>query len=173
MNENQSSRRKFIKQASLTTFVAGFSTFPLSASSPNKTSIPKGLKVLFQGDSITDGNRGRTSDPNHIMGHGYAFAASSRIGADFPEAGLQFYNRGISGNKITDLEKRWQADALDIKPDVLSVLVGINDTAAIINKMQRLCLLKISKKHTGEYCTKAGLPTPIFLLYWDCPLYML
>ena len=45
-----------------------------------------------------------------------------------------FYNRGISGYKITDLQKRWETDALNLKPDVLSVLVGINDTGATINK---------------------------------------
>jgi lysophospholipase L1-like esterase len=68
------------------------------------------------------------------MGHGYAFSIASRIGADFPEVGFTFYNRGISGNKITDLQKRWQTDTLDLKPDVLSILAGINDTDAVINK---------------------------------------
>ena len=89
---------------------------------------------MFQGDSITDGNRGRNLDPNHIMGHGYAYSVASRIGADFPEAGFTFYNRGISANKITDLQKRWEIDTLNLKPDVLSILVGINDTGATINK---------------------------------------
>ncbi|GAB4029602.1 SGNH/GDSL hydrolase family protein [Spirosoma gilvum] len=68
------------------------------------------------------------------MGHGYAFSIASRIGADFPEDGFTFYNRGISGNKVTDLQKRWQADTLDLKPDVLSVLIGINDTYTAVNK---------------------------------------
>ncbi|QIP14263.1 SGNH/GDSL hydrolase family protein [Spirosoma aureum] len=93
-----------------------------------------GLVFLFQGDSITDGNRGRNADPNHIMGHGYAFSIASRIGADFPENGFTFYNRGVSGNKVSDLQKRWQADTLDLKPNVLSLLIGINDTAAVVNK---------------------------------------
>lgn len=83
---------------------------------------------MFQGDSITDGNRGRNNDPNHIMGHGYAFSIASRVGATFPEKAFGFYNRGISGNTINDLQARWQNDALDIKPDVLSILVGVNDT---------------------------------------------
>ncbi|GAB3014991.1 SGNH/GDSL hydrolase family protein [Spirosoma pulveris] len=102
-----------------------------SRSGPEKEA---GLVFLFQGDSITDGNRGRNTDPNHIMGHGYAYSVASRIGADFPERGFMFYNRGVSGNKITDLQKRWQPDTLDLKPDVLSILIGINDTAATINK---------------------------------------
>jgi lysophospholipase L1-like esterase len=87
---------------------------------------------LFQGDSITDGNRGRNEDPNHILGHGYCFAVSSRIGADFPQHGFQFINRGISGNTIIDLEKRWETDTLDLKVDILSLLVGINDVNALI-----------------------------------------
>lgn len=93
----------------------------------------KALTFLFQGDSITDGNRGRTADPNHIMGHGYAYGIASRVGADFPNANNTFYNRGISGNTITDLEKRWQQDTMDIHPDVLSILIGINDVNKVVN----------------------------------------
>lgn len=94
--------------------------------------LPKGLVFLFQGDSITDGNRGRSADPNHVLGHGYAFAVASRIGADFPAQGFAFYNRGVSGNKVADLQRRWPADALALKPDVLSILVGINDANATV-----------------------------------------
>ena len=89
---------------------------------------------MFQGDSITDGNRGRSADPNHIMGHGYAFSVASRVGADFAESKHRFYNRGISGNRVKDLKDRWQTDTLDITPDVLSILIGINDTSMLINK---------------------------------------
>lgn len=131
---NKSSRRSFIRNACLTGMAAGLQAPLIARAVEQVTEIPKGLVFLFQGDSITDGNRGRNTDPNHIMGHGYAFAIASRVGADFPEAGFVFYNRGISGNKIPDLEKRWQADTLDLKPDVLSLLIGINDTSAEINK---------------------------------------
>ena len=86
-----------------------------------------GARILFQGDSITDGNRGRSADPNHILGHGYAFITAARHGAAFPEAKLDFMNRGVSGNTVLDLEKRWQKDTLDLKPDVLSILIGVND----------------------------------------------
>ncbi|MGV3504747.1 MAG: SGNH/GDSL hydrolase family protein [Adhaeribacter sp.] len=86
------------------------------------------LVFLFQGDSITDGNRGRNQDPNHIMGHGYAFSIASRAGARFPEKSLSFYNRGISGNTVADLQSRWENDTLALKPDVLSILIGVNDT---------------------------------------------
>jgi lysophospholipase L1-like esterase len=88
-------------------------------------------RVLFQGDSITDGNRGRNEDPNHILGHGYCFIIAAQYGAHYPERKLAFLNRGISGNKVTDLAARWQKDTLDLKPDVLSILIGINDSGHI------------------------------------------
>ena len=84
-------------------------------------------RVLFQGDSITDGNRGRSADPNHILGHGYAFIIAAKHGAAFPSLQLDFMNRGVSGNTVLDLEKRWPKDTLELKPDVLSVLIGVND----------------------------------------------
>lgn len=84
-------------------------------------------RILFQGDSITDGNRGRGADPNHILGHGYAFIIAAKYGGALPELELEFLNRGISGNTVLDLEKRWEKDTLDLKPDVLSILIGVND----------------------------------------------
>jgi lysophospholipase L1-like esterase len=86
-----------------------------------------GARILFQGDSITDGNRGRTPDPNHILGHGYQFIIAARYGAGLAERDLTFMNKGISGNTVLDLEKRWQKDTLDLKPDLLSILIGVND----------------------------------------------
>jgi lysophospholipase L1-like esterase len=86
-----------------------------------------GSRILFQGDSITDGNRGRSADPNHILGHGYVFITAARHGAAFTKAKLDFFNRGISGNTVRDLQKRWSKDTLELKPDILSVMVGVND----------------------------------------------
>jgi lysophospholipase L1-like esterase len=85
-------------------------------------------RILFQGDSITDGNRGRSADPNHILGHGYAFIIAAKHGAAHPDAKLEFFNRGVSGNTVLNLRDRWQKDTLDLKPDVLSVLIGVNDS---------------------------------------------
>jgi len=122
------SRRSFIKGIALTgaavTCIPAMESFALPGNSGGKIKAGKGFVFLFQGDSITDGNRGRTKDPNHIMGHGYAFSIASRLGADLPEKQFTFYNRGISGNKVSDLAARWQADTLDLKPDVLSILVN-------------------------------------------------
>jgi lysophospholipase L1-like esterase len=86
-----------------------------------------GAQILFQGDSITDGNRGRSADPNHILGHGYQFIIASKYGAELAERHLLFMNRGISGNTVNDLTRRWEKDTIALKPDVLSILIGVND----------------------------------------------
>jgi DNA-binding beta-propeller fold protein YncE len=87
--------------------------------------------ILFQGDSITDGGRQRTgSDYNHIMGQDYAYILAAQLGAEYPDRNLTFVNRGVSGERVIDLAARWQSDALDLKPNMLSILVGINDTLA-------------------------------------------
>jgi lysophospholipase L1-like esterase len=91
--------------------------------------FPTGTRILFQGDSITDGGRGRTADPNHIFGQSYVFLIAAKYGALEPEHNLVFLNRGVSGNKVSDLVLRWQKDTLDLKPDLLSILIGINDTS--------------------------------------------
>ncbi|MCC8088121.1 MAG: GDSL-type esterase/lipase family protein [Rikenellaceae bacterium] len=95
--------------------------------------IMDGDRILFQGDSITDGNWGknnsaeRGTDPNHIFGHGYMFICAAVYTAEYPEKKYDFYNRGNSGDKIYDLAARWKTDALDIDPDLISILIGIND----------------------------------------------
>ena len=96
----------------------------LPALRPNAT-------IVFIGDSITDGGRARTgSDFNHTMGQDYAFILAAQLGARLAERNLAFVNRGIGGDRVLDLQARWKTDVLDLKPDVLSVLVGINDTLA-------------------------------------------
>jgi lysophospholipase L1-like esterase len=87
--------------------------------------------ILFQGDSITDGGRLRTgSDFNHIMGQDYAYMLAGELGMKFPERSLVFLNRGISGDRVLDLSARWQTDAIALHPNLISILVGINDTEA-------------------------------------------
>ncbi len=90
-----------------------------------------GTRLLFQGDSITDMNWGRNErDRNHYLGHSYVYLLAARLGVDMPGANLEFFNRGQSGNKVVDLKNRWQTDAIELKPDVLSILIGVNDVAA-------------------------------------------
>jgi lysophospholipase L1-like esterase len=93
------------------------------------------MRVLFQGDSITDCGRHREAvEPNVGLGAGYAMLAAGRLLADHPEKNIQVYNRGISGNRVVDLYARWKIDALNMKPDVLSILIGVNDTWHAFNK---------------------------------------
>jgi lysophospholipase L1-like esterase len=92
--------------------------------------IDKHDRILLQGDSITDAMRDRSvADPNDPrgMGSGYAFIAASRLLAERPNDGLAFYNRGISGDKVFQLADRWERDCLSLKPNLLSILVGVND----------------------------------------------
>ncbi|RKE17818.1 SGNH/GDSL hydrolase family protein [Streptomyces sp. TLI_171] len=77
--------------------------------------------VLFQGDSITDAGRDHTRPAD--LGHGYAALAAAGL-----PAGLTVLNRGVSGNRLADLRDRWDADTLAHRPDLVSVLIGVNDT---------------------------------------------
>ena len=83
------------------------------------------MKVLFQGDSITDAGRDR-NDP-HDLGNGYPRYAAAMIADAFPEIDLEFLNLGISGNRTADLLAREKEDLIDVQPDLVSVLLGIND----------------------------------------------
>ena len=84
------------------------------------------LRVLFQGDSVTD--CGRDREDFYGLGDGYAFFVSSLYRAMNPGKAVEFINRGISGNRVRDLRERWQKDAIALKPDILSIMIGINDT---------------------------------------------
>jgi lysophospholipase L1-like esterase len=132
--KENNSRRRFLKKSSLLTVSA--LTIPQLVSSVfaeqdiKKHKIVKDNIILFQGDSITDAGRKKDSaDANNAaaLGGGYAMIAASALLYEHPDKNLKIYNRGISGNKVYQLADRWDKDALDIKPDVLSILVGVND----------------------------------------------
>ena len=105
-----------------------------------------GPKILFIGDSITDGNWGNSDgsaqpssvrnhwDMNHIYGSGYMYLCASYYQSNYPEQEYQFFNRGISGNTLNDLKNRWKEDALAIHADVVSVLIGTNDVNEYLGK---------------------------------------
>ena len=88
--------------------------------------IRDGALVLFQGDSITDAGRDRY-DSSHL-GSGYAMMASAWFSALYPEKSVRFLNRSIGGNRVRDLQDRWQKDCLELRPDWVSIMIGINDT---------------------------------------------
>ncbi|WP_433749703.1 SGNH/GDSL hydrolase family protein [Paenibacillus amylolyticus] len=89
--------------------------------------------ILFQGDSITDGGRSRNDDPNHFLGHGYAYLISSKLGMELAGKHKTFYNRGISGDRASDLYARWNEDTISLKPDLISILIGVNDAWRTMN----------------------------------------
>ena len=132
-------RRRFLKCSALAGGLASLSGGARAQAAPGKPSpvsgyeyrlpkLAKGSRLLFLGDSITDMKWGRNEkDRNHYLGHSYVYLIAARLGVDLPEAQLDIYNRGISGNKVGDLRKRWQKDAIDMKPDLLSILIGTND----------------------------------------------
>lgn len=124
-------RRNFLKigGASLVTVVSA----PLLARTfiqKDKKNIPENLTILLQGDSITDAGRDKGkyyANDAGGMGRGYVHQIVSDLLGSQPEAKLRFYNRGISGHKVFQLADRWEDDCLQIKPDVLSILIGVND----------------------------------------------
>ena len=133
-----SNRRSFIKNAAVGT-LAGL-TVPQIVSSAFAEAGVKKIKlnandiILFQGDSITDSGRDRKQTGVNTttgMGTGYALLAGSNLLLHNPEKNLQIYNRGISGDKVFQLADRWDAECLQLKPTVLSVLIGVNDYWAV------------------------------------------
>jgi lysophospholipase L1-like esterase len=92
--------------------------------------IGSGSTVLFQGDSITDAGRDRSvGGPNDQagLGGGYACLAAARLLSARPADGLRFLNRGVAGDKVADLEARWERDCVALRPNVVSILIGVND----------------------------------------------
>lgn len=134
--KRDNNRRKFLERAIVFGAAATITPQLLVAKPIGNDGVSEdgeGVTFLFQGDSITDGNRTRNNDWNHVMGHGYQYIIASKLWYDFPKKAFRFFNRGISGNKVTDLAARWQKDTLELKPDVLSILIGINDTSAFVS----------------------------------------
>ncbi|MBR6410912.1 MAG: SGNH/GDSL hydrolase family protein [Clostridia bacterium] len=83
------------------------------------------MKILFQGDSVTDAGRDRSNI--HDMGESYPKYASAMIADAFPDTEFEFVNLGISGNRTEHLVQRLQSDFIDIQPDIVSIMIGIND----------------------------------------------
>lgn len=125
-------RRHFFASAGAATVTAAFSGVQSTIAAPSGGSlVKKDAVILFQGDSITDAGRSRpdAEKPNDqkALGNGYAWLASSQMLVDRPSDNLKIFNRGISGHKVPQLAERWDKDCLDLKPDLLSILIGVND----------------------------------------------
>lgn len=90
-----------------------------------KLEVPFGATILFQGDSITEAGRDYTKKDD--MGTGYAMMVANCFAAKYVEKKVRFLNRGVAADKIRDVKNRWQKDCIDLEPDIVSILVGIND----------------------------------------------
>ena len=102
-------------------------------------------KILFQGDSITDCDRSREKE--YKLGTGYAMLVEAALGFECPGE-YEFVNRGISGNRIVDLYARIKCDIINLKPDVMSILIGINDVWHEVNYQNGVSEKKFYKIYT-------------------------
>ncbi len=134
MTGDQNNRRSFIRKAALGGVLAvslpEIVSLAISPEKAGKNILKKDDVILFQGDSITDAGRNRDdndfNDPGSL-GLGYAMLAGASLLEKYPRLGLRIYNKGISGNKVYQLAERWDSDCIALKPDVLSILIGVND----------------------------------------------
>jgi len=128
-----STRRDFLRTAAVGSAMLSVPNIVASAmdiSQASKISLKKDDVILFQGDSITDAGRDKnTATPNTspMMGSGYVIQAAGNLLFNYAEKNLTIYNKGISGNKVYQLAERWDTDCIGLKPDVLSILIGVND----------------------------------------------
>lgn len=137
LKDSQTSRRNFLRTTAGLTISSILASSGCSNSLKSSTErasyslTEKNNVILFQGDSITDAGRDKrklnnANEPS-ALGNGYVFLAASRLLAEHSEAKPGIFNRGISGDKVYQLAERWDADCIAIKPDVVSILVGVND----------------------------------------------
>ena len=100
------------------------------------------MKILFQGDSITDCGRNRENDS--YLGHGYPRFVQGKLMVEQPGQNT-FVNMGISGNRIVDVYARIKADIINLKPDVMSILIGINDVWHEVARQNGVDAVKFEK----------------------------
>ncbi len=120
--------------------------------------------ILFQGDSITDCNRDRT-DPLSL-GNGYVSLITEMLAVKYSDCNLRFLNRGISGDKIRDLQLRWDNECIGLEPDILSILIGVNDTM-ITPKEKFENEYRLLLKRTKEVLNSKIIMCEPFLLLGD------
>jgi lysophospholipase L1-like esterase len=134
MENKNKNRRTFIKQATLGGLLAVSIPEILSTSimpsASKKPTLSRDNIILYQGDSITDAGRNRDDNSFNnakALGLGYPVLAGAELLEKYASLNLKIFNKGVSGNKVYQLAERWDADCINIKPDVLSILIGVND----------------------------------------------
>jgi lysophospholipase L1-like esterase len=138
MNQ-MNNRRDFVKKAAIGGLAAlsipGIITSAFAAEKSKRTVLAQDDVVLFQGDSITEWGRDKSkTKPNDFgsLGSGYVLLTATNVLREYATKNLKIYNTGVSGNKVFQLSDRWDNDTLMLKPNVLSVMVGVNDYWHII-----------------------------------------
>lgn len=135
--------------------------------------IEQGERILFIGDSVTDAGRDKAEPTD--LGPGYPRMITTYLQANYPDYHVQTWNRGVSGDQIHQLEKRWQEDCLDLKPTLVSILIGINDTwhyekSANFGSTERTKEFEVSYRNlldqlTNQHINKIMLMEPYVLPY--------
>jgi lysophospholipase L1-like esterase len=140
MENHYSNRRNFIKKAGmgalLTVSIPEILSASLVSEGVKKNTLVKGNTILFQGDSITDSGRNKEDNSYNnarALGSGYPMLAAAVLLEKYASLNLKIFNKGISGNKVYQLAERWDKDCLEIKPDILSILIGVNDIWHTLN----------------------------------------
>lgn len=118
--------------------------------------------ILFQGDSITD--CGRDREDQESLGEGYVNLITEAVVDRNSQSNLKFINRGISGDKIRDLHLRWDMECIDLKPDMLSILIGVNDTLITPVKLFEEEYRMLLKRTTEALKAEIILCEPFLLL---------
>jgi len=134
----KNNRRSFIKNAAIGTLaslaIPQIAATAFAEAKGQRIGLNTNDVILFQGDSITDANRDKKQNlvNNTVcMGSGYALLAASDLLLHNPEKNLQIYNKGISGDKVYQLADRWDEECIKLKPNILSILIGVNDYWAV------------------------------------------
>ena len=164
---NTFTRREFLTVAGMT--AAGVACSPKNLPrTPDWMTKRTTTTILFQGDSITDTGRNRgvaAANSASGLGTGYPLLVASAVLKTNAGRGLRFYNRGVSGDRVPDLAARWQADTIALAPDVLSILVGVND---YWHKRMRGYAGTVSDYENGYFAlleeTRRALPEVRFIL---------
>jgi lysophospholipase L1-like esterase len=132
-------RRNFFKKSALAGVAALSIPEIVKAAIPEARPVDEAVRrpfsqgdvVLFQGDSITDWRRDKKKEdePNQPgpLGDGYVLYTAASLLVSEAGKDLRIYNRGLSGNKVFQLADRWDKDCIQLQPNVLSILIGVND----------------------------------------------
>lgn len=130
--------------------------------------VQDGQTFIFQGDSITDTGRRAASAP---FGTGYAKLTIDLVTAKYPERDILWINKGIGGNRVTQLAERWTDDVIRHDPDWVSVLIGINDIHSVVRGAEPVVPVELYREKYDEILSRTADETDARMLLLD-PFYI-